>query len=529
MATPSIQTLITQAQQVLNLKSSNEIRATLAAILANANVGTPLSPNLTTQQLWDQFYEIIRQPTDDIESIIADQMMIYISNNTVANVKNFGAKGDGVTDDTAAFNASMTFAAANGNMYVYVPAGTYLVSSTVSVPAYCGFFGTGGSQIRFTGAGVCFYCGTVVSASYKMAIRDLRIILIAITSTAIQLDNSIQSEVKNVYIEGPVSSFSTRTNVGVLITGDQIDNFYNSIQNVNCNHIHIGYKVLRVSNASASWPTIQEFINCNSFGDKSSGDVTSAGFYFEGREAGSDSVITGGNVENCQTGVQCVGAIGSQTGALLSLGLRFENNTVDIAFDGNIGSSFTSATLSYSKITGTSISSNYLQVRDNPAVTGIIGLGTLFLNSFADVRWSVNGSLSRNFFLTETNGSPVTNTYNGSLKFQAGSGSATWGGSFELFGGSNATLPGGVGVGLAGATSQFVISDGFPSSGSFYWRYSANARQMSMLSAGALPAVAPGAGFGSLRWEPGTTPGKLKLVAYGNTSVVGVTIVDNVG
>ena len=75
MATPSIQTLITQAQQVLNLQSSNEIRATLAAVLANANVGTPLNPNLTTQQLWDEFDEIVRQSTDDIMSIITDQMM----------------------------------------------------------------------------------------------------------------------------------------------------------------------------------------------------------------------------------------------------------------------------------------------------------------------------------------------------------------------------------------------------------------------------------------------------------------------
>jgi hypothetical protein len=75
MSTPSIQTLITQAQQVLNLKSTNEIRATLAAVLANANVGTPLNPNLTTQQLWDEFYEIVRQPSDDIMSIVVDQMM----------------------------------------------------------------------------------------------------------------------------------------------------------------------------------------------------------------------------------------------------------------------------------------------------------------------------------------------------------------------------------------------------------------------------------------------------------------------
>ena len=75
MATPSIQTLISQAQQVLNLQSSNEIRATLAAVLANANVGTPLNPNLTTQQLWNEFGEIVRQSTDDIMSIVVDQMM----------------------------------------------------------------------------------------------------------------------------------------------------------------------------------------------------------------------------------------------------------------------------------------------------------------------------------------------------------------------------------------------------------------------------------------------------------------------
>jgi len=78
MATPAIQTLMTDAQQVLNLKSMSEIRATLTAVLANANVGTPLNPNLTTQQLWDQFYEIVRQTPTDIESILVNQMMKFV-------------------------------------------------------------------------------------------------------------------------------------------------------------------------------------------------------------------------------------------------------------------------------------------------------------------------------------------------------------------------------------------------------------------------------------------------------------------
>jgi hypothetical protein len=78
MATPAIQTLITDAQQVLNLNSLSEVRATMAAALANANVGTPLNPNLTTQQLWDEFYLIVRQPESDIESIITNQLMKFL-------------------------------------------------------------------------------------------------------------------------------------------------------------------------------------------------------------------------------------------------------------------------------------------------------------------------------------------------------------------------------------------------------------------------------------------------------------------
>jgi hypothetical protein len=78
MPTPAIQTLLTDAQQVLNLNSLSEVRATMAAALANANVGTPLNPNLTTQQLWDEFYLIVRQPESDIESIITNQLMKFL-------------------------------------------------------------------------------------------------------------------------------------------------------------------------------------------------------------------------------------------------------------------------------------------------------------------------------------------------------------------------------------------------------------------------------------------------------------------
>lgn len=45
------------------------------------------------------------------------------------NVKAFGAKGDGVTDDTAAIQATLNTAMADGGSSVYFPPGTYMVST----------------------------------------------------------------------------------------------------------------------------------------------------------------------------------------------------------------------------------------------------------------------------------------------------------------------------------------------------------------------------------------------------------------
>ena len=46
----------------------------------------------------------------------------------IFNVQNFGAKGDGVTDDTAAIQQAIDAAAAAGGGQVYVPPGTYIVT-----------------------------------------------------------------------------------------------------------------------------------------------------------------------------------------------------------------------------------------------------------------------------------------------------------------------------------------------------------------------------------------------------------------
>lgn len=58
-------------------------------------------------------------------------------NDNVINVRDFGAKGDGVTDDFSAFNAAITHAMslnAGSRPIIYVPAGNYLIDGATPLP-----------------------------------------------------------------------------------------------------------------------------------------------------------------------------------------------------------------------------------------------------------------------------------------------------------------------------------------------------------------------------------------------------------
>ena len=68
----------------------------------------------------------------------------------IVSVKSLGAKGDGKTDDTAAIQAALTNNA--NSKIVYFPAGTYLITSTVFVPAGSRLVGEAWSTLSATGS-----------------------------------------------------------------------------------------------------------------------------------------------------------------------------------------------------------------------------------------------------------------------------------------------------------------------------------------------------------------------------------------
>lgn len=61
----------------------------------------------------------------------------YVDNCSYISVKNFGAKGDGSTDDTAAIQAAIDSVSSNGRA-LYFPAGTYIISSPLHVEVETG-------------------------------------------------------------------------------------------------------------------------------------------------------------------------------------------------------------------------------------------------------------------------------------------------------------------------------------------------------------------------------------------------------
>lgn len=65
-----------------------------------------------------------------------------------ASVKDFGAKGDGSTDDTAAINRALqqlycVMPSVSSRRSLFFPAGTYVVSDTINIPTYATLYGEG--------------------------------------------------------------------------------------------------------------------------------------------------------------------------------------------------------------------------------------------------------------------------------------------------------------------------------------------------------------------------------------------------
>ena len=106
-----------------------------------------------------------------------------------ANVKNFGAVGDGVTDDTVAIQTALE---TGGN--IHFPSGTYLITSSITISNGCILSGEGESTIIKSEADICFItnASNITIENMKMVGND--------TNTAISVFKNKQI-IRNIVFE----------------------------------------------------------------------------------------------------------------------------------------------------------------------------------------------------------------------------------------------------------------------------------------------------------------------------------------
>ena len=354
------------------------------------------------------------------------------------NIKDYGAIGDGVTDDTAAIQAALTSLSSSGGS-VFIPSGTYLVSSNLEVYSNTTIFGKGKSSIVKTTASHAFLVeGTLGSEKTNVAIQDLKLLKTPASGALAQFRFANYCFVSNVDFDG----------AGITCSGTK----YTKISD--CNFFN-GQCINITSNDATSSGTWSEsieisgcyvaayagqgidvyyaknitFSDCISHGRTStygcgwvieyqcqnivlnnciSYDNTRAGFYIEGniaygvKQVALNNCIAYGNGESgvtCDANFQYINITGGQ---------YHNNNAVfgsgnGLQFAGNIGVNITGAYIHNNAGNGIVWTSNpyYCNINGN-TITDNGGYGILFSGTPLLVK--VNDNLIANNTSGSTNG-----------------------------------------------------------------------------------------------------------------------------
>jgi hypothetical protein len=120
-------------------------------------IGAPSDGTVNTSALVDDSVTAAKLASFSVVDLsVAPTANLYNRLHDTVSVKDFGAKGDGVTDDSAAIQAAITYVQAlSKGGRLYAPAGTYLIQSAPSIAKTAGalrFFGDGTATVFKAGA-----------------------------------------------------------------------------------------------------------------------------------------------------------------------------------------------------------------------------------------------------------------------------------------------------------------------------------------------------------------------------------------
>jgi hypothetical protein len=254
LSTPTIGTLTGANISVTNFLASN-------ATITNLNYTAPYA--------------------NSVSQTVTSKLGQYIS------VKDFGAKGDGTTDDTVAIQNAVTTAAGTP---IYFPTGTYVITSSIKWETTSQFspalkiFGDGSNRTNIDNRvanGSCFISRSTVSNNFQLEgyIRDLKIFSTTnpSSSNGIEIQGVYNFEHTGLYIYG-------MTNDGMRITCTSYDaDACNQILYKNCRIENCNIGINSNYSSGITQPSFIKVEKCFFQGH------TTAGWKYAGGNAYSDN------------------------------------------------------------------------------------------------------------------------------------------------------------------------------------------------------------------------------------------------
>lgn len=279
----------------------------------------------TSVNKYQQYINGIWQDNPIYQALIDIASITTKHNNTdIANVKDFGAKGDGVTDDTQAFKDAIASRGTIGGI-VQVPRGNYKITDTLDIQ----------HSIRIIGQGWSMLDGTTI-LSFNLDSK-------ATTYPAIKIHKTECVHIEGLYIIN--NGTTLRRGISIDGTNGGANNEMNSfvsIHNVLCNKFDINFFV------GLTW--IVSFRDCyakaGSFGFYVAGGTitttlfdhcysesnTSRGYYVNGAyyttfiSCATDYAPIGYKISNCQS----ASMVGCGCEATINTAIDIDGSTVNI-------------------------------------------------------------------------------------------------------------------------------------------------------------------------------------------------------